>query len=263
MLTDQMLTQFAKEAVDRLNLEKVALNETATDIATRENFDPEQVKRLVEATNTAAFKDRFDNPSDTQPDRMVEFETADALTVINRMLDEAKEVINSVVPQESGGDDLSAALPNTRGDAPAELPPAEPEPQREPKISGPIVIMRLQKAADDLSSQKLIERNTFTDATQSLIDCFRRADAPSFEEFEKDAFYKFGLNSAAYLQTIRKSLRKATAFYDYEAATKVARVIDTDTKEMALLGKALKSYDDIAKYAQAIDKMEQKIARLQ
>jgi hypothetical protein len=264
-MTEQHLDQLAKEAVTRYTTDKMALNDVATDIATRENMDPEHIKRLVEAVNTEAFKNKFDNPTEGATDRMVEFETASPHAVISRMLTEAKDAIEALPGNASEyDDDMTSSLPNTREYKADEMLPDQPpgKTSEERPVKKHIVAGRLHKTAEDLHSKKLAERNTFTDATQALLDCFRRAGASSFEEFEKSAFYHLGEEVAPYLQVLRQSLGKPSAEYDHVASVKIARVVDMETKEMKLLKSALTSYNTITKYAQALRTVEKQIARL-
>lgn len=262
-MNEQQLHQLAKEAVSRYATEKVALNDAATDIATRENLSSEHVKRLVEAVNTQAFKEQFDGATPESADRMVEFETADPRTVLNRMLSNAKDDLSDP-HADCGPSDMDAPLPNTRRSDTSDEPPpktASAELHERP-AKAHVLVARMRKTAEDLHIQKLGERNTFLDTTKDLLNCFRRSGGPSFEAFEKDAFYHHGTEAAAYLLTLRQSLGKPTATYDYGDATKVARVIETDTREMKLLKSALSSYNTIAKHAAAIANVEQKIAQL-
>jgi hypothetical protein len=266
VLTEKMLEKFAGSIVDRYFSEKVALNDGVTEIAQSQNLNDEQIKRLVEAVNTTAFLKKFNNPDPGADGRVVEFETANPNAVINRMLDTAKAMLNSgncgcgSVDTET---DISQDLPVTRADE-APAPPAEEGPPKlgEPRIRGHIVIMRLRKTAEALKEAEYQARNDFTDATQQLVDRFRRLNSTSFEEFEKDAFYQLGPPAAPFLQLVRRSLNKGSADYDYTDMRKYARIVDTDTKEMHLLREMMKASAAARDCQKGREKVGEHLARI-
>jgi hypothetical protein len=280
-MTEKMLEKWAEAvASDFLNA-SIALTDGVTKIATEENLNPEQVKRLVEAVNTTTFLQKFNGmaaPDANSQDRMVEFETADANAVISRMLDKAKDLLTAMPEGRGQGGpgrglgpcgadsdaDLTAELPITRSDA-APLPPekeALSEPVPEPKIRGHIVIMRLRKAAEELKTAEYQARISFTEATQNLTDRFRQLNGVSFEEFEKDAFYHYGEQAAPHLQLIRRALHKPIASYDLVDMRKHARFVDTRTLEMRRLQEMMNWTKQCKLAEAALKKVEGDLARI-
>lgn len=239
VMSEKMLEKFAEEIVERFFEEKVALNDGVTEMAQTQNLNDEQIKRLVEAVNTTAFLQKFNNPEPDANGRVVEFETANPHAVINRMLGSAKDELDSnAVESPSEVDtitDLSTDLPVTRSDE-APAPPCEEEAPKlsEARVQKHAVINSLHKTAELFKERVWQARNDFTDATQNLLTRFRRLDGANFEEFEKDAFYQLGTSAAPYLQLIRRSLGKPPADYDYTDMQKYARVVDMGTPEMRL-----------------------------
>jgi hypothetical protein len=249
IMSEKMLEKLAESIVTRFFNEKVALNDGVTETAQSQNLNEEQIKRLVETVNTAAFLKKFNNMADPKTmnqDRVVEFETADPNAVISRMLNSAKTEMDSTGAGTPLKSDLQQDLPITRADeAPPVFKKEEPTKLSEARISKPVVIKRLRKTAEFLKEQEWQARNNYTDATQTLLTRFRQHD-DLFSAFEKDAFYHLGPPAAPHLQLLRQALRKPTADYDYTDMQKYARVVDMSTVEMRLFLDMLKTSQTIA-----------------
>lgn len=268
-MTEQQLEKWSAAITEQFFTEKRALNDGVTDVAEQESLNPEQVKRLVEAVNTAAFLKKFDSMSgtgaDASKDRMVEFETASPDAVLNRLLGKAKDsMAGGVTSGDCARDDLSAALPVTRSDE----APDEPEEKAaeyipaEPRIDREAVRKRLYSALDQFKAAEYQARVDFTEAFQQMADRFRRASGATFEEFEKDAFYRYGGVAAPHLQLLRQTLRLPTADYDVTEMRKYARIIDSRTPEMRALQQLLDHTAARKKYAQSVEKTEGYLGRL-
>ena len=263
------LEKRATRVVDRFMQEKVALTDGVVDAAQEDNLNPEQLKRLVETVNNMAFLKKFEGA----PDRMgaSEFEPASADAALQRILDQAgTEAENGGMPgvpsaadngsngQNAGGlnsvDDLIAALPNTRPDAPPPLPPDQLPPESQPHISGAKMAMRLEKTANQLRDARYQAQFCFNDEFQKLATAFTRANAPSFETFERDALYKWGTAAVPHLGALRAALRKPVAEYDPQEQMKTARIIDADTPAMNSFRVLLHAADMMIKSGQAEQK---------
>jgi hypothetical protein len=263
IMSEKLLEKFAEEIVGRFFEEKVALNDGVTELAQSQNLNDEQIKRLVEAVNTTAFLKKFNNPEPDADGRVVEFETASPHAVLNRMLGDAKNELTTpeVVDTET---DLSTDLPVTRSDeAPAEpCEPCEAPKLGEARVHKHVVINSLHKTAELLKEQEWQARNNLTDATQQLLDCFRHVNCPSFEEFEKDAFYQLGPPAAPFLQLVRRSLGKAPADYDFTDMRKYARVVDMDTMEMRLFRDMMEASQAVTDSSKGQEKVGEHLARI-
>lgn len=77
------IDNFAFKAVRELQ-QGTPLQDSVVKIATENSMNPEQIKRLVESTNTSAFLDQFKSKTGNQ--RMVEFDVADAAKAISSAL---------------------------------------------------------------------------------------------------------------------------------------------------------------------------------
>ena len=260
-LTEPMLDKLATEVVDGLFTQNTPLTDGVVKVAERENLNPEHIKRLVEATNNMTFLRKF-NSAEPGMDRMVDFETADASAAIQRMLDAAKDLMAAMPEGPEGGCPMED-LPMTRDGAPEPLPEPEPESPEEPKVKGHAMIMKLRKSAELLRDKHYQKRVELTERLQKLATVFTRANGPSFEDFEKDAFYAWGRQVAPCLQLLRSTLRKPAAEYNHDALTKVAHVVDTSIPEMRALFNMVRCSTEIANLQLAMDKNAEYLGRLE
>lgn len=259
-LNEQQLEKYAAEVVNAFFKENVALTDGVVKIAERETLNPEQVRRLVEAVNNMTFQRKFSAAEGTDRMDASQFETANPDSALQRLIQAAKDLMD-----EQGGTsgspcegDLSNDLPTTRSDV-TPLNPAGPEdnltPVGEPKLSGTVVIMKLRKTAELLRDQQYQHRVRFTEAFQDLSTRFTRATGPAFEEFEKDAFYKWGTRAVPYLSMLRGVLHKPEATYDHDTMTKVARIIDPSTPLMRLFRTTMEHSENVTLAEQGQEKV--------
>lgn len=266
LLDDNRLEKHATAIVDRFFTEKIALTDGVADVAEEDNLNPEQVKRLVEAVNNMTFLRKFNGAED----RMAasEFQPADANAAISRMLDAARDLVNTVGASSEAapcGSDLGTDLPTTRPEAP-ELNPLEGEevtPAGEPKIRGHVVIMKLRKTAELLRDQEYQARSELTDTFQKLATDFTRAGGTAFETFEQDAFYKWGERAAPFLNMLRASLRMPQAEYDHRAMTKVARVVDSRQPLMRRFNEMMLHSENARKAEKGLQRVQEYLGRLE
>lgn len=268
-LTERHLEKYATEVVNGFFQGETPMTEGVVKVAERENFNPEQIKRLVEAANNMAFQRKFSEAEGTDRTAATEFETADPNAAIQRLIGAAKEVMDAV--EQSGcpaapEGDLTADLPTTRPDA-KPLDMAGPEDNLnkvgEPRVQGHIMILKLRKTAEELRDREYQTRVTLTDDFQKLATAFTRLNGTSFEAFEKDAFYKWGPRVAPHLQLLRRSLKKEAATYDHATMTKIARVIDSATPEMQLLRNVMTGSEEVTQLRQGMDKTAEYLKNLE
>lgn len=270
VLTEKLLEKFAQEIVNEFFDQGTHLTDGVVKIANRENFNPEQIKRLVEAANNMAFQRKFSAVEG--PDRVEasEFETANPQAAIQRLVDAARDVMDDMGASSCPGmsSDLNQDLPITRQELqpPTPMPtdPTAPLPPEagEPKISGTVMIVKLHKTAAHLQNERDQNRFRFTEAFQKLASAFTHLYSEPFENFEKDAFYKWGNHAAPYLQTLRGVLRKPHAQYDHAAMTKTARVIDSSTPNMQLFREVMQHGDAVALSEKGLEKVQAYLDKL-
>lgn len=268
LITDRELEKLASRVVDRFFNEKVALTEGVVDEAQDANLNEEQTRRLTEAVNNETFLRKFKN----EEDRLAgsEFQPADAHAAICRMLDAAKDLVSAT--KAPGGMMTEDELMDAAGDLPNTRPEHEPlEPlegeevtaSREPKIRGHVVIMKLRKTAALLKDEEHQARMNLTDHFQKMATTFTRIDSAPFEEFEKDAFCKWGGRAVPFLNLLRDSLAKPRADYDRDAMTKTARVIDSSTPLMREFHRMMAASESVTKAQRAQEKVATYLRQLE
>ena len=273
---EQNLEKWAKTITASFVDDNVPLTDGVVKVAERENLNQEQTRRLVEAVNTNTFLHKFNSMAKTggeNSDRNVEFETADADAVFSRMLTTAKTAMyvpTTTTPQQDEAD-FALPLPATRylstqtsteTQKTAGVRSVETT-RREPRIKRASVVSRLRKTAEYLKDQDYQARFEYTGAVQNLVDSFRRIDGPSFDAFEKDAYYQYGEDAIPQLQLLRQSLLKAPGQYtDVQTMHKHARYIDTETPEMVLFQKMLETTQQCKTAAAALKLVESDLRRV-
>lgn len=269
LITDIELEKLANAVVDRFFNEKTALTEGVADAAEDANLNEEQTRRLTEAVNNETFLRKFNNETDRL--NGTEFEPADAHAAICRMLDAAKDLVSATTKAPDGimtEDELlneAKDLPVTRPEH-EPLSPLEGEEvtaSSEPKIRGHIVIMKLRKTASVLKEEEQKARFQLTDHFQRATTRLRQIGSAPFEEFEKDAFCKWGSRAVPYLNLLRDSLRKPRADYDHGAMMKTARVVDSTTPMMRLFHQMMEASETVTKMRQAQEKVAEYLGQLE
>jgi len=258
LLDETRLEKHATAIVDRFFGEKTALTEGVADVAEQDNFNPEQVKRLVEAVNNMTFLRKFEGADDRIA--ASEFQPADANAALSAMLDNAQTLHDAPRPSEDPPEasDLGDALPVTRPEVPR-ANPLEKEAfaqAKEPHINPDIVTMRLRKTAGLFRDEEYQARVKLTDTFQKVASSFARTDTAPFVEFEKAAFYKWGARAAPFLNILRDSLRLPPAEYDHAEMRKVARVIDSSTSTM-------RHFHEMMVYSEEAHKAEKGLRRVE
>jgi len=242
LFDERKLEKRATKVVDDFFNEKRALTEGVTDVAEQDNLNPEQVKRLTEAVNNAAFLRKFEGANDRM--EASQFEPADAQAALGRMLDAAKDLMVVTEGQGEMPDTSGEELPITRPEV-EPLNPASAEEmaavQHEPKLSSAVMTMRLRKTAQELSDQTYQAKYAFTEEFEKLVTGFTKVGCTDFSSFELDAFYKWGDDAVTPLKMLRQSLRMPAMNYDSGARMKMARVIDSGTPEMQRFQRLLKA----------------------
>ena len=82
----KLATAIATDFVDQ----GISLNDSVSKLATDYSMNQEQVRRLCEATNNTTFNTVFKKRAETEDDRLVDFEVADANVVLGRQIKDAE-----------------------------------------------------------------------------------------------------------------------------------------------------------------------------
>ena len=241
------IDNFAFQAVRDLK-EGTPLQESVVKLAKDNQMNPEQIKRLVESTNTSAFLDNFKSKSGNQ--RMVEFDVADSSKAIESAL---------AAPQGKGGDSITITI--SRGsdsdlfsDVANEYEPKvaqysekvasyeEPLPSKKKEISGYISNKYKESLLDKLAACNYEASDLADEIARSFKGIYSR---DKYASFELDALSQYGNKAMPALHMVRNRLgmkKLARSLSDSEAYYLADRHVVFNDND-SLLGKVAKIVD--------------------
>lgn len=236
ILTERDYAKLASAAAKDLVDHQIPLNESIDKLAAAHEMNDEQLARLCEASNNAAFNALFEAKGKTgSDDRMVDFEVAKPKEILQKRVQQEKtaNVRRRGIVDSTAFDAAWESRPLT---APSrEEPAAEKTASVTESLPTASQLRRyaeqdartLSKAIDHLHTEKISSEMRVTDAIADLTMRFRRIDmADQFTRFEKEAMCLHGAKADELLDQLRKGLRMPEVTRDY---SKVAgRVVLSD-----------------------------------
>lgn len=262
--------KMAQGIVDDYLKRSVPLTDGLSKLSLENALNPEQVKNLVQLTNTMAHLALFDQKNDG--DKIIEFDPADPAVVVKKVFINGEPVSSDIEGASSENPidmfgDLNAVLDKVKSvlgdnsnpveqEAAAKSPPPEQETSSEqlqtPEVSPAkrqMLIIKIRKVASELESKQHQTAYEYKDELDKLAADFAKLYGSDFREFEKDAFALRGELAFPILADLRHCLRMpklAEAQF-----TKTARVVDSKTKEMRSLDRLIKLNDEWQAISQA------------
>ena len=268
--------QKADEAVRGFLDGGAPLEDSIVSIATRDQLNPEQIKRIVEMANTAAFLEMFKRKSGD--DRMVEFETASPESVIKKFYEVGPNSFGATVVSVSGSPDLASAGsffddvadensscgcgmkmdpcscmsagPIVEGSKEASWKP------RVDNINKQKLAIRLDKAKEVIADKLAAAYYEADEIANKLSSKFKSIyDRDKLAEFEQDGLAHFGPKAVYGFNAVRSRLNKP--LYERmpsESVVKTAsefHLVDSRQPEIALLGSFLEKVAQIKEYDHA------------
>ncbi len=247
VLTDKDFAKFAAAAASDLVDHNVSLNDSCAKIAAAHDMNREQLQRLCEATNNAAFTAAFEaKGKQASADRLVEFPVADAAEILSRGTVGTK---TAAVQPRKYFDELEEIRPLADYRKPA-LPAecfSKVASAEEITVSHRIAAKTaeadartLNKALSTLQYEKISCGQKTAECIEALTGAFRKIYAPvPFAVFEKEAMSTHGVAADGLLDMLRRELRLPGVVRDH---TKVARAqLKFDTVEHRYLAEAVAS----------------------
>lgn len=238
------IDNFANAAVKGL-AEGISLQTSVVKIAQDNSMNPEQIKRLVESTNTSAFLNQFKGKTGNQ--RMVEFDVADSSQAIASALGEGFSKDPTSTPSISitlsaDGSDSEELFSDIADEyAPKVAYPNVTEKvasssEEAPKIK-PLSSYMVSKYRDSLLTKLASCNYEAEEAADTLADSFRGIySRDKYASFELDSLSKFGNDALPALHMVRSRLgmakigRRLSSSEEYYLADR--HVIDSDNKEL-------------------------------
>lgn len=260
ILTERDFAKLAATAAAALVDKQIPLNQTVDKLAAEHDMNDEQLARLCEATNNAAFNAMFEAKGKTgSADRLVEFDVAKPREILRGRTDAAKQAMHK-----------TAAVPSYMFDAYSERRPLE-YPVEQTKTAAeaapveeapnPRQLERdartLQKVAAHLEIELRAEEQKYAGALEDLGRSFRYDHIrETFPQFEKEAMALHGTAADPVLDIMRTALRLPAVVRHH---SKVAHMVVADDKTLQhlLLRQAVEARAKTA----AIHMTLQKIAR--
>ena len=268
--------QKADEAVRGFLDGGAPLEDNIVSIATRDQLNPEQIKRIVEMANTSAFLEMFKRKSGD--DRMVEFETASPESVIKKFYEVGPNSVGTTIVSVSGYPSLGAAgsffddIADENSSCgcgmkvdPCSCMSADPlvaevkEASWRPRVDSvnkQKLAIRLDKAKEVISDKLAAAYYEADDIADRLSSRFKSIyDRDKLAEFEQDGLAHFGPRAVYGFNAVRSRLNKP--LYNKmpsEAVVKTAsefHLVDSRQPELALLGSFLEKVAQIREYDHA------------
>jgi len=266
--------QKADEAVRGFLDGGVPLEDGIVQIASRDQLNPEQIKRIVEMANTAAFLEMFKNKSGD--DRMVEFETASPQSVIKKFYEVGPSSVGTTVVQVSGYPSLESAgsffddiadenagcgcgTPVDECSCMSAAPIVEKQASWEPRVkesNKQKTAIRVNKALDILKDKLASAYYEAEDAADKLASKFKSIyDRDKLAEFEQDGLSTFGPRAVYGFNAVRSRLNKP--LYNKLPDAGIVKsasefhLADSRSSEMVILGEFLDKVAQIKEFDHA------------
>lgn len=230
---------------------KVPLNDTVLKIASENEMNPEQIKRLVEAANVKTFLKLFERPENK--DSNIEFDVADHGDVMKRYYAPKKSIsITKITITPSGDDnefagDMPSMMRSIRHGGLAKV--AEEVAESAPSVDKYDIIEKLRRVDQDLVMKIYEEEHEYVECLEKISSEFAKLYGPDYPKFEREALHLHGSSVAPILEDIRHNIRH-TAPMAEKTASRI--VVDTNTPEMKTFSKMVQHKTAQVKYAQAV-----------
>jgi len=268
MLAREDYESMADQVVGSFVSSKTPLNSSILKIAQENDFNPEQVKRLVEMSNVKAFLKVFNEREDKNSD--VDFDVADSGAVMKDYYAPDKgcititKVTMSMSP-DGGHSDFESDIPDMTSHHRHKESKSEPT----EKVAEEVVktepnyvsYQRLNKVAEQFYANIFTEEHGYVDGLEKISSEFRKDYGPDYAEFEKVALLVHGAEITPILDDVRKIIRWTQPIYDLEKVSG-RQIVDDTTLELKTLASMVEHKKSQAKYAEALKIAKKKMKAL-
>lgn len=233
ILTDREYSKLAAAAAKDLVDSQIPLNDSIDKLAASYDMNDDQLARLCEASNNAAFNALFEaRGKQGADDRLVEFDVASPKTILEKRIGAAKTA-SARQPSSSSFDAAWESRP---------LRSALVEHVVETEKVASVDVLQEQrfaradarsvdKALEHLRHEKIAAEADALEALSDVVRHFRPMYArDGFTAFEKEAMILHGQDADALLDATRRALRMPEVTRSYE---KVAHLVVTNDKTAA------------------------------
>lgn len=208
-VSERDYSKLASAAAKDLVEHQIDLNESVDKLASNYSMNDEQLTRLCEATNNAAFNALFEAKGKVgSADRLVEFKVASAKEILQKRVKSEKTaspkdmVFDEMWERRELRGRVEPAYEETK--TASEYVPTKSQRKRLAVQDG----RTLDKTLEHLRIEKIAAAIDLDEATAEASRCFRGLyTAPEFPRFEKEAMTIFGVDADAILDNMRTALR--------------------------------------------------------
>lgn len=261
-----------------------SLNDGILKLAQDLDLNPEQVKRLVEMSNTKAFLKIFNKKNEGTRD--VDFDVADAKKILKDFFSadgpksmKITKVTISKMPTDTMCPSLESDFPDmmegTRRGKPALVVVKSASEQLEEKVAEADdtfntktkykEILKLRKVAEELMNRVYESEHDYNERLDKLASDFCKLYGPDYGAFEEDVIVRYGTDNAYVkyaLDDIRKYVRWKKPMYMPSSKTLMNKVANLTTPEVKLLDEMYKLKEIQVKYAEGIKVTNRKLEEL-
>ena len=266
--------KMADEIVSEFIENKKDLNTSILKKAQENEFNSEQIKRLVELSNTKAFLKVF-SPEKTGEDKNTEFDVADPNKILKEYFANPPEPTKV---SHVSTDDFDLDIPDMMQRIRAGVAEVE-EPKTEEKSAELIdsnadisiipearmkTVMRLRKVAEELLNRIYESEHDYIDELDKTASEFCKLYGPDYAEAEKIIVLRYGDDEFIKhaLEDIRKNIRWTAAMYNPSASEIINKVASEETVEVKSIVKMAGFKKVQVKYAEGLKVVNTKLSEL-
>lgn len=256
-LTERDYAKLAAAAADDLVMRKIALNDSIEKLASDYGMNEDQLARLCEATNNAAFNAVFaDKGKAGSADRLVDFDVASPKAILQRKLAQARSAMNKAASAEPGFDSIwesrPLAAPALEGEKTAASNEYVPDAARLERIAARDA-RSVTKALEHLRIEKIAAAQQRDEAVERLYFHFRPVERRAqFATFEKDAMALHGAAADSLLDELRWKLGMPAVSRNHSKLANYVVVSDS-ASEYKFFARAVKAASDIVDIGRVLD----------
>ena len=239
---------------------KKTINDLSEKVARDENLQPDEIRTLVRLANVATFQELFKTKDTSNGgDKMIEFESGDPESVINRIVDGAQNppqtasITNDKMASWDAPDQMVEKRFGRHFDAPLQEKTAAEldEGYTARPMRKDMAVLALRKLAAEFEIEAISAGTRWENTLNKLAAEFRKAPGygPVYTSFEKDAFAEHGMDCWPELVGVRDALRlpKIDPSLDKIAELKERHITD-DTRQLKMLKEAVETRAEYDKF---------------
>jgi hypothetical protein len=267
--------KMAEDVVSDFIEKEAALNDSILKIAQDRDMNPEQIKRLVELSNTKAFLKMFKDNSEEKKD---EFDVADPREILRRFYSGDSQPrsikITKVTISKIPGDELELDFPDMMRATREGVKETAPVPSEEKSASFTTTeapyrnkkdIMKLRKVAEELMNRVYDSEHTYNDKLDKVASDFCALYGPDYKDFEKEAILRYGKEDRYVkhaLEDIRSCIKWSEPMYCPDNKAFIHKVASEPTEQIVVLNDMCNLKRIQVKYAEGIKVVNRKLESL-